>query len=92
MKRSYIMKEKDLASSIIQKMFWTIIILIVALVGTNLAWIWYINQYDFVTESVEQQAEKHHRHDTCKYGVGGCFCHICPSGSDFGGCFAVGFI
>lgn len=51
------MKEKDLASSIIQKMFWTIIILIIALVGTNLAWLWYINQYDFVTETVEQQAE-----------------------------------
>ena len=32
-------------------MFWTIIILIVALVGTNIAWIWYINQYDFVTET-----------------------------------------
>lgn len=51
------MKEKDLASSIIAKQFWTIIILIVALVGTNIAWIWYINQYDFVTETVEQQAE-----------------------------------
>lgn len=37
------MKEKDLASSIIAKQFWTIIILIVALVGTNIAWIWYIN-------------------------------------------------
>lgn len=45
------MKGKDLASSIIKKMFWTIIILIVALVGTNIAWIWYINQYDFVTET-----------------------------------------
>lgn len=49
------MKEKDLASTIIKKMFWTIIILIVALVGTNIAWIWYINQYDFVTETVEQE-------------------------------------
>lgn len=45
------MKEEGLASSIIKKMFWTIIILIVALVGTNIAWIWYINQYDFVTET-----------------------------------------
>lgn len=35
------MKEKDLASSIIKKMFWTIIVLIVALVGTNFAWIWW---------------------------------------------------
>ena len=49
------MKEKSLASSIIKKMFWTIIILIIALVGTNLAWIWYINQYDFVTETVVEQ-------------------------------------
>lgn len=45
------MKEKDLASSIIAKQFWTIIILIVALVETNIAWIWYINQYDFTTET-----------------------------------------
>lgn len=45
------MKEESLASSIIKKMFWTIIILIVALVGTNIAWIWYINQYDFVAET-----------------------------------------
>lgn len=45
------MKEESLASIIIKKMFWTIIILIVALVGTNIAWIWYINQYDFVTET-----------------------------------------
>ncbi len=49
------MKEESLASSIIKKMFWTIIILIVALVGTNVVWIWYINQYDFVTETVEQE-------------------------------------
>lgn len=45
------MEEESLASSIIKKMFWTIIILIVALVGTNIAWIWYINQYDFVSET-----------------------------------------
>lgn len=50
------MKENDLASSIIKKMFWTIIILIVALVGTNIAWIVYINQFDFVTETIEQEA------------------------------------
>lgn len=45
------MKEENLASSIIKKMFWTIIILIVALVGTNIAWIIYINQFDFITET-----------------------------------------
>lgn len=52
------MKEESLASSIIKKMFWTIIILIVALVGTNIAWIWYINQYDFVTETVEMNGNE----------------------------------
>ena len=64
------MKEKDLASSIIQKMFWTIIILIIALVGTNIAWIWYINQYDFVTETVEQQAENDDNSSINQIGIG----------------------
>ena len=64
------MKEKDLASSIIAKQFWTIIILIVALVGTNIAWIWYINQYDFVTESVEQQAENGSNSSINQTGIG----------------------
>lgn len=64
------MKEKDLASSIIQKMFWTIIILIVALVGTNLAWLWYINQYDFTTETVEQQAENGDNSSINQTGIG----------------------
>lgn len=50
------MKEKDLASSIIKKMFWTIIILIVALVGTNLAWLIYENQFETITsDTVEQE-------------------------------------
>ena len=51
------MKNKDLASSIIQKQFWTIIILILCLVVSNGVWIWYINQYDFNTESVEQSVD-----------------------------------
>ena len=51
------MKNKDLASSIIQKQFWTIIILILCLVISNGIWIWYINQYDYSTESVEQSVE-----------------------------------
>lgn len=51
------MKNKDLASSIIQKQFWTIIILILCLVLSNGIWIWYINQYDFSTESVEQSVD-----------------------------------
>lgn len=50
------MKEKDLASSIIKKMFWTIIILIVALVGTNLAWLIYESQFETITsDTVEQE-------------------------------------
>lgn len=50
------MKEKDLASSIIKKMFWTIIVLIVALVGTNLAWLIYESQYETIdSNSVEQE-------------------------------------
>ena len=51
------MKNKDLASSIIQKQFWTIIILILCLVVSNGVWIWYINQYDYNSESVEQSVE-----------------------------------
>lgn len=50
------MKEKDLASSIIKKMFWTIIILIVALIGTNLAWLIYESQFETITsDTVEQE-------------------------------------
>ena len=50
------MKEKDLASSIIKKMFWTIIILIVALVGTNLVWLIYESQFETITsDTVEQE-------------------------------------
>lgn len=52
------MKEKGLASSIIKKMFWTIIILIVALVGTNLAWLIYESQFEIITsDSVEQEIQ-----------------------------------
>lgn len=50
------MKEKDLASSIIKKMFWTIIILIVALIGTNLAWLIYESQFETITsDTIEQE-------------------------------------
>lgn len=52
------MKEENLASSIIRKMFWTIIILIVALVGTNLAWLIYESQFETITsDSVEQEVQ-----------------------------------
>lgn len=45
------MKQKDLASQIICRQFWTIILLIVCLVISNGVWIWYINQFDFNSES-----------------------------------------
>lgn len=51
------MKNKDLASSIIARQFWIIIILIIGLIVSNGIWIWYINQYDFTTETVEQSVE-----------------------------------
>ena len=52
------MKDESLASSIIKKMFWTIIILIVALVGTNLAWLIYESQFETITsDSVEQEVQ-----------------------------------
>jgi hypothetical protein len=51
------MKNKGLASSIIEKQFWIIIILIFGLVISNGVWIWYVNQYDFTTETVEQSVE-----------------------------------
>ena len=52
------MKDESLASSIMKKMFWTIIILIVALVGTNLAWLIYESQFETITsDSVEQEVQ-----------------------------------
>ena len=49
------MEHKDLASSIISKLIGIILVLIVLLFATNGLWIWYINQYDFTTEYVEQE-------------------------------------
>ena len=51
------MKHKDLASEIISKQFKVIILLILGLMISNGIWIWYINQYDFTTQEVEQQVE-----------------------------------
>lgn len=49
----------NLASSIIKKMFWIIVILIITIIINNIAWIWYINQFDFVSdyETVELDTE-----------------------------------
>lgn len=49
------MERKDLASSIISKLIKIILVLIVLLFATNALWVWYINQYDFTTEYVEQE-------------------------------------
>ena len=46
---------KDLASEIISKLIVIIMVLIIVLFATNGLWIWYINQYDFTTEYVEQE-------------------------------------
>jgi len=64
------MKQKDLASQIICKQFWTIILLIVCLVISNGVWIWYINQFDFNTESVEQEATNNDNSTINQYGIG----------------------
>lgn len=49
------MEQKDLASSIISKLIRIILVLVILLFATNGLWIWYINQYDFTTEYVEQE-------------------------------------
>ena len=64
------MKNKDLASQIICKQFWTIILLIVSLVISNAVWIWYINQFDFNTETVEQRATDNDGSTITQYGIG----------------------
>ena len=64
------MENKDLASQIICKQFWTIILLIVCLVVSNGIWIWYINQFDFSTESVEQTATNNDSSTITQYGIG----------------------
>lgn len=64
------MKNKDLASQIICRQFWTIILLIVCLVISNGVWIWYINQFDFRTDSVEQEATNNDNSTINQYGIG----------------------
>jgi hypothetical protein len=54
-KGGFIMEHKDLASLIISKLIKIILVLIVLLFASNALWIWYINQYDFTTEYVEQE-------------------------------------
>lgn len=64
------MKNKDLASQIICRQFWTIVLLIICLVASNVVWIWYINQFDFITETVEQTARSDSGSTITQYGIG----------------------
>ena len=61
---------EDLASSIIKRQFWTIVLLILSLVVSNGIWIWYINQFDFSTESVEQEASNNDGSTITQNGLG----------------------
>lgn len=64
------MKNKDLASNIISKQFWIIVILILIIFVNNVVWVWYINQYDFTSESVEQSVEKVDNANINQTGIG----------------------
>lgn len=64
------MEHKDLASLIISKLIKIILVLIVLLFATNALWIWYINQYDFTTEYVEQETSFNEKSTINQTGVG----------------------
>lgn len=64
------MEHKDLASLIISKLIKIILVLIVLLFVTNALWIWYINQYDFTTEYVEQETSFNENSTINQTGVG----------------------
>lgn len=61
---------ESLASQIIRRQFWTIIFLILCLVVSNGIWIWYINQFDFTTKSVEQEANYNENASVTQNGFG----------------------
>ena len=48
------MKNKDLASQIICKQFWTIILLILGLLISNGVWIWYLNNFEIVASETSE--------------------------------------
>ena len=64
------MEHKDLASLIISKLIKITLVLIVLLFATNALWIWYINQYDFTTEYVEQETSFNENSTINQTGVG----------------------
>lgn len=45
---------EDLASSIIRKQFWIIIILIFGLIISNGIWIWYLNNFEIVASETSE--------------------------------------
>lgn len=63
------MEHKDLASLIISKLIKIIVVLIILLFATNALWIWYINQYDFTTEYVEQETSFNENSEINQTGV-----------------------
>lgn len=63
------MEHKDLASQIISKLIKIIIILIILLFATNALWIWYINQYDFTSEYVDQETSYNENSTVNQTGV-----------------------
>lgn len=63
------MEHKDLASLIISKLIKIIVTLIILLFATNALWIWYINQYDFTTEYVEQETSFNENSEINQTGV-----------------------
>lgn len=64
------MEHKDLASLIISKLIKIILVLVVLLFASNALWIWYINQYDFTTEYVEQETSFNENSTINQTGVG----------------------
>ena len=55
--------ENNLAVQIIKKLYTIIIILIIALVGTNAYWIWYNSQFETV-DSIEVVTEVYDNNET----------------------------
>lgn len=46
-----------MAERVIRRLWVLIIVLVLLLAGTNLAWLWYINQYDFESYAVDIDTE-----------------------------------
>lgn len=63
------MKEKDLASEIIIRLVRIVVLLIMIIFVNNVVWIWYINQYEYVTQDVEQEANNNNTTTITQTGV-----------------------